>query len=97
MVLREIVWDFDRGFVYLPMINYSASIRDDDFLSAVVSDDAFTKDISAPNTNWHVNLMNHIENTYGITGSEWNSVWGSLQGEIWEKTEEYWDSFTRGY
>ncbi len=97
MVLREIVWDFDRGLVYLPMINYSASIRDDDFLSAVVSDDAFTKDISAPNTNWHVNLMNHIENTYGITGSEWNSVWGSLQGEIWEKTEEYWDSFTKGY
>ena len=97
MVLREIVWDFDRGLVYLPMINYSASIRDDDFLSAVVADDAFTKDISAPNTNWHVNLMDHIENTYGITGSEWNSVWGSLQGEIWEKTEEYWDSFTKGY
>jgi len=97
MVLREIVWDFNKGLVYLPMINYSASIRDDDFLSAVVADDAFTKDISAPNTNWHVNLMDHIENTYGITGSEWNRVWGSLQGEIWEKTEEYWDSFTRGY
>jgi len=58
MVLREIVWDFNKGLVYLPMINYSASIRDDDFLSAVVADDAFTKDISAPNTNWHVNL-NH--------------------------------------
>jgi len=97
MVLREIVWDFDRGLVYFPMINYSASIRDDDFLSAVVADDAFTNDISRPNTNWHVNLMDHIENTYGISGSEWNRVWGSLQGEIWEKTEEYWDSFTRGY
>ena len=96
-VLNEIVWDFDRGLVHFPMINYSSGIRDDGFLSAVVADDAFTKDISAPNTNWHVDLMKHIEDTYAITGSEWNSVWGSLQGEIWEKTEEYWDSFTRGY
>ena len=23
-------------------------------------------------------------------------VWGSLQGEIWEKTEEYWDTYSRG-
>ena len=97
MVLNEIVWDFDRGLVYFPMINYSASIRDDDFLSAVSADDAFTNDISSPNTNWHVDLMKHIEDTYAITGNEFNRVWGSLQGEIWEKTEEYWDSFTRGY
>lgn len=97
IVLNEIVWDFDRGLVHFPMINYSAGIRDDDFLSAVAADDAFTNDISSPNTNWHVDLMKHIEDTYAITGSEWNSVWGSLQGEIWEKTEEYWDSFTRNY
>jgi len=97
MVLNEIVWDFDRGLVYFPMINYSASIRDDDFLSAVSADDAFTNDISSPNSNWHVDLMKHIEDTYAITGNEFNRVWGSLQGEIWEKTEEYWDSFTRGY
>ena len=96
-VLKEIVWDFDKGLVYFPMIDYSASIRDDDFLSAVSADDAFTNDISSPNTNWHVDLMNHIEDMYGISGSEWNRIWGSLQGEIWEKTEEYWDSFTRGY
>ena len=97
IVLNEIVWDFDRGLVYFPMINYSASIRDDDFLSAVSADDAFTNDISSPNTNWHIDLMKHIEDTYAITGNEFNRVWGSLQGEIWEKTEEYWDSFTRGY
>ena len=97
IVLNEIVWDFDRGLVYFPMINYSASIRDDDFLSAVAADDAFTNDISSPNTNWHIDLMKHIEDTYAITGNEFNRVWGSLQGEIWEKTEEYWDSFTRGY
>ena len=96
-VLKEIVWDFDKGIVYFPMINYSAGIRDDDFLSAVAADDAFTNDISSPNTNWHVDLMDHIEDMYGITGSEWNRIWGSLQGEIWEKTEEYWDSFTSGY
>lgn len=96
-VLKEIVWDFERGIVYFPMINYSVGIRDDDFLSAVAADDAFTKDISSPNTNWHVDLMDHIEDMYGITGSEWNRIWGSLQGEIWEKTEEYWDSFTSGY
>lgn len=96
-VLKEIVWDFDRGIVYFPMINYSAGIRDDDFLSAVNADDAFTKDISSPNTNWHVDLMDHIEDTYAISGNEYNIVWGSLQGEIWEKTNEYWDSFTSGY
>ena len=96
-VLNEIVWDFDRGLVYFPMINYSASIRDDDFLSALSSDDAFSNDISGPNTTWHTDLMDHIYEIYAITGAERNRVWGSLQGEIWEKTEEYWDSFTREY
>lgn len=96
MVLREIVWDFDRGLVYLPMINYSASIRDDDFLSAVNADDPFSNRFSG-DTRWHIDLMKHIEDTYGITGNEWGRVWGSLQGEIWDKTDKYWDSFTRGY
>jgi hypothetical protein len=97
MVLREIVWDFDRGLVYFPMINYSASIRDDDFLSPLASDDAFNSDIGSPNTIWHTDLMDHIYETYGITGGERNRIWGSLQGEIWEKTEEYWNSFTKDY
>jgi len=96
-VLNEIVWDFDRGIVYFPMINYSASIRDDDFLSALASDDAFNSDIGSPNTIWHTDLMDHIYETYGITGGERNRIWGSLQGEIWEKTEEYWNSFTKDY
>ena len=96
MVLNEIVWDFDRGLVYLPMINYSASIRDDDFLSAVNADDPFSNRFSG-DTRWHIDLMKHIEDTYGITGNEWGRVWGSLQGEIWDKTDKYWDSFTRGY
>ena len=41
--------------------------------------------------------MKHIEDTYAITGNEFNRVWGSLQGGIWEKTEEYCDSFPEGY
>ena len=97
IVLKEIVWDFDKGHVYFPMIDYTSHIRDDGFLAAVYSDDAFSLDFSEPNTNWHVDLMNHIEDNYAITGNEFNRVWGSLQGEIWEKTEEYWNSFTRGY
>ena len=95
-VLREIVWDFDRGLVYFPMIDYSADIRDDDFLSAVNADDPFSNRFSG-DTRWHIDLMKHIEDTYGITGNEWGRVWGSLQGEIWDKTDKYWDSFTRGY
>ena len=96
-VLNEIVWDFDRGFVHFPMINYSSNIRDDGFLSALSSDDAFSNDISGPSTHWHTDLMDHIYETYGITGAERNRIWGSLQGEIWEKTEEYWKSFTKDY
>ena len=96
IVLREIVWDFDRGLVYFPMINYSADIRDDDFLSAVNADDPFSNRFSG-DTRWHIDLMKHIEDIYAITGNEWGRVWGSLQGEIWDKTDKYWDSFTRGY
>ena len=98
IVLREIVWDFDRGLVHFPMINYSADIRDDDFLSAVNADDPFSnRFIESGDTRWHIDLMKHIEDTYAITGNEWGRVWGSLQGEIWDKTDKYWDSFTRGY
>jgi len=96
-VLNEIVWDFDRGLVYFPMINYSANIRNDDFLSPLSSDDPFSNDIGSPNTTWHTDLMDHIYKTYAITGAERNRIWGSLQGEIWDKTEEYWNSFTRDY
>ena len=96
IVLNEIVWDFDRGLVYFPMINYSADIRDDDFLSAVNADDPFSNRFSG-DTRWHIDLMKHIEDIYAITGNEWGRVWGSLQGEIWDKTDKYWDSFTRGY
>ena len=96
MVLNEIVWDFDRGLVHFPMINYSADIRDDDFLSAVNADDPFSNRFSG-DTRWHIDLMKHIEDIYAITGNEWGRVWGSLQGEIWDKTDKYWDSFTRGY
>ena len=98
-VLREIVWDFDRGIVYFPMIDYSAFLSGDgDFLAPLNADDPFSNRFSEmyQNTNWHNDLMNHIVNTYGITGNEWNRVWGSLQGEIWEKTEEYWDTYSRG-
>ena len=98
MVLKEIVWDFDRGLVYFPMIDYSASIRDDNFLVAINADDPFSNRFSERyETTWHNDLMNHIVKTYGITGNEWNRAWGSLQGEIWDKTEEYWNSFTSGY
>ena len=100
MVLKEIVWDFDRGIVYFPMIDYSGFISGDgDFLAPLNADDPFSSRFSEmyQNTNWHNDLMNHIEDTYGITGNEWNRVWGSLQGEIWEKTEKYWDSFPEGY
>ena len=96
MVLNEIVWDFDRGLVHFPMINYTADIRDDDFLSAVNADDPFSNRFSG-DTRWHIDLMKHIEDIYAITGNEWGRVWGSLQGEIWDKTDKYWDSFTRGY
>lgn len=99
-VLKEIVWDFDRGIVYFPMIDYSGFLSGDgDFLAPLNADDPFSNRFSEmyQNTNWHNDLMNHIEDTYGITGNEWNRVWGSLQGEIWEKTEEYWDSFPKGY
>ena len=99
-VLKEIVWDFDRGIVYFPMIDYSGFLRGDgDFLTTIDAKDPFSNRFSEmyQNTNWHNDLMNHIVNTYGITGNEWNRVWGSLQGEIWEKTEEYWDSFPEGY
>ena len=98
MVLNEIVWDFDRGLVHFPMINYTADIRDDDFLSAVNADDPFSnRFIESGDTRWHIDLMKHIEDIYAITGNEWGRVWGSLQGEIWDKTDKYWDSFTRGY
>ena len=99
MVLNEIVWDFDRGLVYFPMIDYSGFLSGDgDFLAPLNADDPFSNRFSEKyqNTNWHNDLMNHIVKTYGITGNEWNRVWGSLQGEIWEKTEEYWDTYSRG-
>lgn len=99
-VLKEIVWDFDRGIVYFPMIDYSGFLRGDgDFLTTIDAKDPFSNRFSEmyQNTNWHNDLMNHIVNTYGITGNEFNRVWGSLQGEIWEKTEEYWNSFPEGY
>lgn len=98
-VLKEIVWDYDRGIVYFPMIDYSAFISGDgDFLAPLNADDPFSNRFSEmyQNTNWHNDLMEHIEDTYGITGNEWNRVWGSLQGELWEKTEEYWDTYSRG-
>ncbi len=98
-VLKEIVWDFDRGLVYFPMIDYSAFLNGDgSFLAPLNADDPFSNRFSERyETNWHNDLMNHIVKTYGITGNEWNRVWGSLQGEIWDKTEEYWNSFPSGY
>ena len=98
MVLKEIVWDFDRGLVYFPMIDYSAFLSGDgDFLAPLNADDPFSNRFSERyEINWHNDLMNHMVKTYGITGNEWNRVWGSLQGEIWEKTEEYWDTYSRG-
>lgn len=97
-VLREIVWDFDRGLVYFPMIDYSGFLSGDgSFLAPLNADDPFSIRFSERyDINWHNDLMDHIVKTYGITGNEWNRVWGSLQGEIWEKTEEYWDTYSRG-
>lgn len=100
-VLREIVWDFDRGLVHFPMINYSSGIRDDSFLMGLDNDNPSMEGsgsyMGVPIDSWNTDLMKHIEDTYAISGSEYNIVWGSLQGEIWEKTNEYWDSFTSGY
>ena len=97
-VLKEIVWDYDRGLVYFPMIDYSASIRDDDFLAPLMSDDPFSIRFRERNeTSWHDDLMKHVEDIYGITGNEWNRVWGSLQGELWDKHVDYWNTFTGGY
>ena len=97
-VLKEIVWDYDRGFVYFPMIDYSANIRDDDFLAPLMSDDPFSIHFRERNeTSWHDDLMKHVEDIYGITGNEWNRVWGSLQGELWDKHVDYWNTFTGGY
>ena len=97
-VLKEIVWDFDRGFVYFPMIDYSANIRDDDFLAPLMSDDPFSIHFRERNeTSWHDDLMKHVEDIYGITGNEWNRVWGSLQGELWDKHVDWWNTFTSGY
>ncbi len=100
-VLSEIVWDFDRGLVHFPMINYTAGIRDDSFLMGLDNDNPSMElagsYMGVPIDSWNNDLMKHIEDTYAISGSEYNSVWGSLQGEIWEKTNEYWDSFTSGY
>ena len=100
-VLREIVWDFDRGLVHFPMINYSSGIRDDSFLMGLDNDNPSMEGdgsyMGVPIDSWNTDLMKHIEDTYAISGSEYNTVWGSLQGEIWQKTNEYWDSFTSGY
>ena len=97
-VLKEIVWDYDRGFVYFPMIDYSANIRDDDFLAPLMSDDPFSIHFRERNeTSWHDDLMKHVEDIYGITGNEWNRVWGSLQGELWDKHVDWWNTFTSGY
>lgn len=97
-VLKEIVWDFDRGFVYFPMIDYSASIRDDDFLAPLMSDEPFSIHFRERNeTSWHDDLMKHVEDVYGITGNEWGRVWGSLQGELWDKHVDWWNTFTGGY
>jgi len=100
-VLNEIVWDFDRGLVHFPMINYSSGIRDDSFLMGLDNDNPSMEGsgsyMGVPIDSWNTDLMKHIEDTYAISGSEYNTVWGSLQGEIWEKTNEYWDSFTSGY
>ena len=100
-VLNEIVWDFDRGLVHFPMINYSSGIRDDSFLMGLDNDNPSMglsgSYMGVPIDSWTTDLMKHIEDTYAISGSEYNIVWGSLQGEIWEKTNEYWDSFTSGY
>ena len=97
-VLKEIVWDYDRGFVYFPMIDYSANIRDDDFLAPLMSDDPFSIHFRERNeTSWHDDLMKHVEDIYGITGNEWNRVWGSLQGELWDKHVDWWNTFTGGY